>query len=198
MNLLYFSLYLIGYFVLHSFLANQKIKTFLIDRVISNRYYRLLYNFLAIGLLIPIAFLYRQIHSQLLFDIPSLKGLGRILLGIGSILLFFALRQYNLSEFAGTQQLKQKAKEKTAPLKTSGFNAVVRHPLYFASLLILWGFFLSRPTDLSLSISLISTSYLYFGTKLEEEKLVEEFKEEYKIYQTKVPMLLPWKGLGRK
>jgi len=197
MNLLYFALYLIAYFIFHSFLAHQKVKSFLIDRIIPTRFYRLIFNFLAVVLLIPLAVLYQQINSNLLFDIPLLKNLGIGILLLGIILLLFALNQYNLSEFIGTQQLKQQAKEQQIHLKTSGFNSIVRHPLYFSSLLILWGFFLFRPTELILTMTIIATAYLYFGTKLEEEKLVEEFKHNYTIYQKEVPMLLPWKGLRK-
>ena len=149
-----------------------------------------MYNFLAISLLIPLTVLYQQIETNFLFQIPSLKLVGFLFLVLGTILLFLALSQYNLSEFIGTEQLRQRdITQQINNLKTSGFNSIVRHPLYFAGLLILWGLFLYRPTDLILMMTTIATSYLYFGTKLEEEKLVEEFKEEYKVYQKEVPML---------
>ena len=137
-----------------------------------------MYNFLAISLLIPLTVLYQQIETNFLFQIPSLKLVGLLFLVLGTILLFLALSQYNLSEFIGTEQLRQRdITQQINNLKTSGFNSIVRHPLYFAGLLILWGLFLYRPTDLILMMTTIATSYLYFGTKLEEEKLVEEFKD---------------------
>ena len=157
-----------------------------------------MYNFLAISLLIPLTVLYQQIETNFLFQIPSLKLVGFLFLVLGTILLFLALSQYNLSEFIGTEQLRQRGfTQQINNLKTSGLNSIVRHPLYFAGLLILWGLFLYRPTELILMMATIATSYLYFGTKLEEEKLVEEFKEEYKVYQKEVPMLIPWKGLSK-
>ena len=157
-----------------------------------------MYNFLAISLLIPLTVLYQQIETNFLFQIPSLKLVGFLFLVLGTILLFLALSQYNLSEFIGTEQLRQRGfTQQINNLKTSGLNSIVRHPLYFAGLLILWGLFLYRPTELILMMTTIATSYLYFGTKLEEEKLVEEFKEEYKVYQKEVPMLIPWKGLSK-
>ena len=179
------------YFVLHSILANNKVKTFLMGRWITKRYYRLFFNFIAIVSLIPIFFFYKKIEPTFLFVNVLLQNIGFGLAVIGILLLLVALSQYNLSEFAGTQQLKQNNSPAEA-LKTSGFNSIVRHPLYFSGLIIIWGSFLFQPTDLFLMVSLIATAYLYFGTKLEEEKLVKEFGNEYVKYQNKVGMLIPF------
>lgn len=194
MQLLLFGLALGVYFVFHSFLANNNVKVFLMKNWVSKKYYRLLYNFTAIGSLIPIYLFYRKIEASFLFKNVGLQYIGLGIAAIGGLLLFIALRQYNLAEFAGTQQLKHATSPSPISLKTAGFNSIVRHPLYFSGLIIILGFFLFRPTDLVLTISLVSTTYLYFGTKLEEEKLVEEFGEAYLAYQQKVGMLVPfWK-----
>ncbi len=191
MQLLLFGLALIFYFSFHSFLADQKVKNFLMKRWISKKYYRLFFNFIAVGSFIPIYLFYQKIDTSFLFVNALLQYIGLGMTIIGGLLLLIALRQYDLSEFAGTQQLKHIIPPPVS-LKTSGINAIVRHPLYFAGLIIIWGFFLSRPTDLVLLVSLISTTYLYFGTKLEEKKLVQEFGEAYLKYQKTVGMLLPF------
>ncbi len=201
MQLLFFALSLVFYYVLHSVLANTKVKTFLMERFIAQKYYRLLFNFTAVVLLFPIFYFYRKISTTYLFvnvlpayQIGRLENIGLGIAALGMLLLLYALSQYNLSEFAGTQQLKNASPPTPESLKVSGFNSYVRHPLYFAGLLIIWGGFLFRPTDLYLVMGLVSTAYLYFGTKLEEEKLVVEFGEEYLEYQKRVGMLLPfWK-----
>jgi len=59
-------------------------------------------------------------------------------------------------------------------------------------LIIILGCFLYKPTDLVLLISLISITYLYVGTKLEERKLVTTFGEDYIKYQQEVGMLIPF------
>ncbi len=182
---------LVLYFSLHSVLANNKVKDFLMSRWISKRYYRLFFNFFAIVSLIPIFLYYKTTEPEILFVNVLLSNVGLCIIIIGIFLSLVALNQYNLSEFAGTQQLNQKPPP-PKKLKTSGFNSIVRHPLYFSMLLIIWGFFLSRPTDLFFMISIIGTAYLYFGTKLEEEKLVKEFGDEYLKYQKKVGMLIPF------
>jgi Putative protein-S-isoprenylcysteine methyltransferase len=192
MQLLFFALSLIFYYVLHSILANTKIKAFLMERFIPQQYYRLMFNVISVGLLIPIFYLYKGIPTSLIFEFMVLENIGLGIAVIGILLLILALGQYNLAEFSGTQQLKQSTLLMPESLKTTGFNAYVRHPLYFCGLLILWGGFLSSPTYLFLVISVVSTAYLYFGTKLEEEKLIADFGEEYLNYQKRVGMLIPF------
>ena len=192
MQLFLFGLALVSYYVLHSALANNRVKHILIGKLISKKAYRLFFNFVAIGSLLAILFFYKNIDAQLFFKNKSLKMVGGFLIILGLILSVIALRQYNLAEFIGTQQYTHVTSPAPEKLKTTGFNSYVRHPLYFATLIILWGFFLFQPTDLVLTIGVVSSIYIYVGTKLEEEKLIEEFGEAYLEYQKKVGMLLPW------
>jgi len=46
-------------------------------------------------------------------------------------------------------------------------------------------------------MNLILTSYLIVGTYLEEKKLVREFGENYRNYQKKVSMLIPYTWLKK-
>ena len=192
MKFFLFAISLLLYYSLHSLLAHQKTKALLIPRWVPQKYYRLLFNATAIGLLIPIFFFYQQIPTSYIFENMVLKYAGMGIAGVGTGLLLFALSQYNLAEFAGTEQLRHATPPHPTSLKTTGFNAIVRHPLYFCGLLIIWGGFLVRPTYLYLVMALISTTYLYFGTKLEEEKLVAEFGAAYLTYQKRVGMLVPF------
>lgn len=192
MQIVIFALSLVLYYVIHSVLANTEVKAFLMERFIPYKYYRLLFNFIAMVLLLPVFYLYRQIPISHMFEQTIFHYIGLAIAILGFILLLYALSQYNLSEFAGTQQLKNATSSQAQILKTSGFNAYVRHPLYFSGLLIIWGGFLFNPTDLYLAMSIISTLYLYFGTKMEEEKLVMEFGEAYEEYQGRVGMLVPF------
>ena len=191
MYLLLLATGLIGYFVLHSLLADQGIKAFLTRRLIPTRYYRLIYNLLAIILLLPLAVYYWSIDEVFLFRIVVLKYFGIFFLVAGAVLFLIALRQYNLGAFMGTQQLSGK-NDFQDTLQTGGLHRYVRHPLYFAGLLLLWGWFLFEPTDTYLVVAVISTVYLYIGTKLEEQKLAETFGEAYRQYQKEVPMLVPF------
>ena len=179
----------IFYYFLHSFLAYPTIKSFLSDHVISRKYYRLFYNSISVVLLFPILFIYQNIEANLLFVNTLFSKIGLVVIGFGVILLILALKQYDLSEFLGTQQLNPDSK---APiLITNGMNNWVRHPLYFAVLVLMLGWFLFTPLDKVLVIGIVSIIYILIGAKLEERKLEETFGESYKKYKKEVPMLIP-------
>lgn len=192
LNILVLAILLVVYFVVHSFLANLRVKEHLMKNIISQKYYRLVYNFFSITLLFPIAWWYFMVPSKLLFEnlYLSYLGFGMLLLGFG--LIGVSLQQYNLSEFSGVQQLSKSDSPISAELNTSGLNSMIRHPLYTSSLILLWAWFLYRPTDSVLALVLVTTIYIYFGTKLEEQKLVKEFGADYVKYQEQVSMLIPF------
>jgi protein-S-isoprenylcysteine O-methyltransferase Ste14 len=77
----------------------------------------------------------------------------------------------------------------TGRLLVRGPYRWVRHPLYFFCLLMIW----SCPdlTPDRLLFNVLCTAWIIVGTLLEERDLVESFGEEYRVYQSRVPMLLP-------
>ena len=77
------------------------------------------------------------------------------------------------------------------PLKVQGAYQWVRHPLYFFSLIMIW----SCPvlTADRLLFNLMWTTWIITGTVLEERDLVREFGQQYREYQAKVPMIIPYK-----
>ena len=192
MQLLIFTSFLIAYFVLHSVLSAHGVKKALINEYIGEKYYRLAFNAIALITLMPIIYSFSTIASPYLFVSSIASSIGVLFVALGLFLLLYALSQYNLSEFSGIEQLKTNTSPAPQKLKTTGFNSLVRHPLYFAGLIIIWGGFLYSPSLKILVASIIATLYLYFGTKLEEQKLLLEFGEEYRSYQKKVGMIIPW------
>jgi protein-S-isoprenylcysteine O-methyltransferase Ste14 len=106
------------------------------------------------------------------------------------------LSGYDGREFLGLKQLKQttytsEVKGEKEELSTKGLNAYVRHPMYFATLLVIWGMFVIIPNNYVLITAVITTLYLLPGIYLEEQKLIVEFGQSYKEYKKNVPMLLP-------
>ena len=193
MHLLLFGIALALYYMIHSILADNKVKTYLIHHFISKRYYRIGFNLIAILLTIPMYLYYDQLKTVHLFENIIVKYLGLALFFIGVVVLVIALKNYNLSEFIGTQYLKNESHPVPEKLRISGLNNYVRHPLYFATLLLLWGAFLFVGSTKILVIAIVSTLYLLIGTRLEEQKLIDEFGADYRRYQQNVPMLLPFK-----
>ncbi len=86
------------------------------------------------------------------------------------------------------------APSKISQFSVSGPYLWVRHPLYFFVLLLIW----SCP-DMTMDRLLFNslwTGWIYVGTILEEDDLLSEFGDQYRAYQQKVPMLIPWKGFN--
>lgn len=191
MNLFYFGLALVVYFALHSWWASDSFKAKLTPRWIPAKYYRLCYNGMAMGLLVFLGYLANAVETVLIFENRLLTVMSIIPMLAGVFFLVKALQQYNLLEFSGVEQLQASNSKPTPVLQTNGLNAIVRHPLYFATLILIWGFFCFRPTLLVLLGTSITSIYIYLGTKLEEQKLVNVFGESYRQYQQTVPMLLP-------
>jgi protein-S-isoprenylcysteine O-methyltransferase Ste14 len=82
-------------------------------------------------------------------------------------------------------------KPKEMPMTVKGPYRWVRHPLYLFVLVMIW----SCP-DLTLDrllFNILWTVWIYLGALLEERDLVEDFGETYRQYQSKVPMLIPYR-----
>ncbi len=188
MNLLIFGLCFIGYYMLHSLLADPRVKEKMY-RLLPIRYYRLFFNFLAVVLLVVLLGMFKQLQTIILFD--ALPWLGGILMGLGGLLLLLSLRTYDLREFSGMHQLNNDGAVPNHSLNQKGLNGIVRHPLYTATFFLLWGFFLYYPALKTLCLSGISSLYLIIGTRLEERQLVEVFGEPYLDYKKRVGRFLP-------
>ena len=83
-------------------------------------------------------------------------------------------------------------KQIAAPtLQQTGLHRYVRHPLYFGTLLFVWGLLLLLPMLSNLIAAVALTVYVLIGIQLEEIKLFLEYGEAYKQYSRRVPMLIP-------
>jgi methanethiol S-methyltransferase len=177
----------LAYGFVHTVLAMNSVKN--IFKGIT-KYYRLIYNGLAILLISPILNYQFSITSQLLLEKSLLNQiLGGLMMTSGLFLAYKALTSYDLSEFVGTQSLQQSPKPST--FKTDELSSVIRHPLYLGILVFLWGWFGFSGLLSSLVTTLVLTIYIRIGIYFEEKKLVEQFGKAYQDYQKKVPMLIP-------
>ena len=125
---------------------------------------------------------------------------GQILiLGLAMWFFFLGGRHYDIHQILGVKQIRDGTADMaitdTGELDTSGVLGVTRHPWYLATMLLIW----ARQMDISaIIVNVILTVYLIVGTCLEEKKLVREFGENYRSYQKKVSMLIPYKWLKEK
>ncbi|MEF3255605.1 MAG: isoprenylcysteine carboxylmethyltransferase family protein, partial [Deferribacterales bacterium] len=92
--------------------------------------------------------------------------------------------------FLGIKQIINRKNNFTESLelKTDGILGLVRHPYYFAALILIW----FRPRYLKdIILNIIFTIYFIVGAYNEERKLINKYGEKYIIYRKTTPMLLP-------
>lgn len=175
------------YFFIHSFLATNAVKLYVEKRVPALfPCYRICYNGIAFIGLIPLLYLSVFLPDTYLLSLNWLSPIGYILIATGLVLLYLAFKAFDGAEFLGIK------KEKMPELVLSGMYRYVRHPLYFATIILILGLFLLVPTQKMLLVLLISYNYILIGFRLEERKLVAVFGEEYQSYQKKVKGLIPY------
>lgn len=193
MHLLIVFLLWVLFFFFHSLLADAQLKKRLEERVPKwMPFYRLFYNLIAGLGLLAVWFFQKSVPESQLLDWGLFSYSGLVLTGLGLLLGLLAMRNYSLREFSGLAYMNGEMESPKGKLNTSGMNAWVRHPLYFATLLIFWGWFVWKQTDVSLVMAAAVSLYLLVGTRLEEKKLVKAFGEDYKAYQKRVKMLIPF------
>jgi protein-S-isoprenylcysteine O-methyltransferase Ste14 len=96
----------------------------------------------------------------------------------------------DVGEYAGLAQLHPGWRpDRKEPMRLSGLYCLVRHPIYFFSLPLIW--FSPQLTLNHLTIAILFTLYFYFGAMHEETGLRAEFGPPYDDYQAQVPMLIP-------
>lgn len=128
----------------------------------------------------------------------TLLGLGEtgmmIAMILGYALLFIGIGMF----IQGWRELYRARQENR--LVTDGLYAFVRHPQYSGLFLGLFGEgFVHWPTVFSITVlPLIVLAYVLLARR-EEKRVLEEFGDEYRIYQQRVPMFFPrlgqWKQL---
>ena len=180
------------YYVVHSLLANDYIKSTLY-KVIPSHYYRLLYTILSIAGLFWIIQYYLSLPQEFLFnDISWLWYLGVFLAFTGLVIIHTSLFSFDLMEFLGFKQLMNKDEKLHDPLNQKGLYRIVRHPLYFGFLVFFLGLFLFRPDENTLIISTVSIVYTLIGAKLEEKRLINQYGEQYLQYISSTPFIIPF------
>lgn len=146
--------------------------------------YRLCYNIASLLMFGWLMSVYR--HSEVLYFVPGIWSLVMYLLQlVVLVMLVSCLRQTGFGEFLGF------AKPASASFTNTGLYSIVRHPLYFFSIV----FMVLNPvmTVQWLMLTIMSTSYFIIGGLIEEKRLVIEFGEAYRHYQQRVPFIIPSK-----
>jgi methanethiol S-methyltransferase len=186
----------IGYCVLHSYLISIGF-TNLMRRTFRGYYafYRLFYVLISLVLIVPLIKYTGQTDTQIFIPYWYPLSIVRYLLIAASLAIFFYafFFNYNSLSFLGIHQIlnfmKTKDKDSSTDIRQNGLLGIIRHPMYFATIVLLWcGTF--RVMDII--VNTVLTIYVIVGTMLEERKLVLEYGDRYIKYQQEVPMLIPF------
>lgn len=189
--------------VVHSLTAGVDAKSWFRNAFGERAYrglYRLLYNVVSGWTLLPIFYLLiTRAPNGLVWSVPMpYRIINYTLQLIGALGVLVALWQTDVWRFVGLRQLVRYLQgdadpEPPATFIATGAYRLVRHPLYFFSLLVLW----ANPVMswLAFTVNLWVTLYFIVGSVHEEQRLLSEFGDAYRRYQAQVPRLIP--GLRR-
>jgi len=196
MKYFFLALFWTGYCSLHSYLISIRFTNQMIALLKSYYvFYRLVYVLISIILLVPLISFTLKSDSQIIITYGFTLSIVRYVLISFSLLIFLwsFFIDYDYLSFFGIRQILNFGKIKNAnpskELRKKGLLRIIRHPMYFASIIFLW---CQVFTISDVVVDIVLTIYIIVGTKLEEKKLVLEFGEAYLRYQQKVPMLIPF------
>ena len=195
MNYILIALIWTGYCALHSYMISIRF-TNLMMHILKRYYafYRLFYVLISIVLLFPVLHYTSRLASEVIIHYDPPWSIIRYALLIFSMLIFLRvfLFDYDSLAFFGIRQIlnfRKKTVNNEGGIKKGGLLGIVRHPMYFATILFLW----CQTYRLSdIVVNVVLTAYVIIGTILEEKKLVLEFGDSYVQYQQEVPMLIPF------
>lgn len=188
------------YGAVHSLLAAHRVKALAAYRFGAGayrRFYRLFFSAAAVVTTLPLLALPFLLPDRPLYRIPApWVYLSLLLQGAAALALLAGVLQTGLLRFLGfAQALDPNSPASAEKLVVSGLYRWVRHPLYTAALVLIWLLPVMTWNLLALNIGL--TAYLLIGTIYEERKLVAQFSEEYKEYQSRTPRIIPGLRLRR-
>lgn len=178
------------YCIIHSLLAESNWKKKIAGKL--GRYfiyYRIFYILFALITLAAVLWYQFSIKPLLLFNSgPFLVGTGFLMVALGLAIMVLCIKKYFVT-LSGINGLV--GKNKSSELIISGIHNYVRHPLYLGTFIFIWGLLLLYPYLSILIMNCVITMYTVIAIRFEEDKLVNEFGEQYKLYQKKVPKLIP-------
>jgi protein-S-isoprenylcysteine O-methyltransferase Ste14 len=170
----------------HSVLARPAVKA-AIGRRLPIGLERSLYTWVASLLFIAVCGLWQPVPGRLYALTGGWALVGYSLQLAGIVLTLRGASAVDCLELAGVRPVLLAARgsaQSHVPLATSGLYGFVRHPLYFAWVLLVFGTPVMTATRASFAI--ISTLYLAAAIPWEERSLVEAFGQEYEEYRRKV------------
>ena len=169
----------------HSVLARPRAKA-MVARLVPPALERSVYTWTASLLFLGVCLLWRPVPGELYNLQGPLALLGTGIQALGIVLTALGSSAIGALELAGVRPALDAAHAGAArpPLHTSGLYGFVRHPLYFAWVLVVFG--TPHMTATRLVFAVVSTAYLALAIPFEERGLIRTFGPDYLDYRRKV------------
>jgi len=165
----------------HSALARSGAKR-MVERYVSPALERATYVWISSALFLLCCHFWQEVPG-IVYSLPAvLHPLGWLVQGAGLWLTMGAARRLDVLDLAGIRQAR--GGRSATPLQSDGLYGLVRHPLYLAWALLVFG--APHMTATRFSLACLSTLYLIVAIPFEERSLVREFGDEYTAYQRQV------------
>jgi protein-S-isoprenylcysteine O-methyltransferase Ste14 len=167
----------------HSVFARSRVRQWIAERV-SSRLERSVYVWVASLLLLAVVAAWQPVAGDVWrFSAPWSMVLGAVQLA-GVLVTLRASAALDVFSLAGVRQAFGAAAPPPSPLVETGLYRLVRHPVYFGWVLMVWP--TPAMTGTRFVFAAISTLYLALAIPLEERSLRRQFGPAYSAYASKV------------
>ena len=170
----------------HSLFARPSLKAGL-RRVVPSQLERSVYTWTASVLLIVVCAQWRDLPGELYHLSGGLAAAGYGVQVLGLALTARSSAKLDVLDLAGVRPVLHARHGRPAdhvPLETQGLYGFVRHPVYLAWVLFVFG--APHMTATRFVFAVVSTVYLAVAIPFEERSLIQTFGAEYRTYQQRV------------
>jgi protein-S-isoprenylcysteine O-methyltransferase Ste14 len=170
----------------HSALARSGAKA-LIARIVPPELERATYVWAASLLFVGVCLSWRAVPGELYRLTGVLAAVGYLIQFTGVVLTAGGSSAIDVLDLAGVRPVLDVRDGRQAvhvPLETAGLYGFVRHPVYFAWVLFVFG--TPHMTMTRFVFAAVSTVYLAVAIPFEERSLIRLFGEEYRHYRRRV------------
>jgi protein-S-isoprenylcysteine O-methyltransferase Ste14 len=190
-SLVFNSFLSVGFFIQHSGMIRKSFQSWS-AQFVEEKYHGALFTIASSILLLLLIVFWQKSYFVLASAQGGIRWLLRAIFALSVFGFFWGIRSLGSLDMFGLDPIRKGMQGATVTprrFRVRGPYRWVRHPLYLFCLLMIW----SCP-DLTadrLLFNLLWTAWILVGTILEERDLVALFGEDYQVYQTEVPMLIP-------
>ncbi|MBR9920917.1 MAG: isoprenylcysteine carboxylmethyltransferase family protein [Bacteroidetes bacterium] len=173
----------------HSVMARTSFKSRLKKWIPANLE-RTSFNFISALALIILLYFWQGIDGQVwYFGGPASRAIMYFFFGLGLFFTAMGIWSIKGADLLGHIQFKHGEHQNEVPFQAPFIYRVVRHPIYFGTLTILWAHPVLTFSRFLFALGL--TAYMLIGIYYEEKDLLRRYGKAYRFYQSRVPMLIP-------